>query len=336
MHQPTQLSIYIKPPLHLTPFKPHANADEIMDRVTEWSRKALVPFYPSEKELNVYLSHQIGYWAIFCYPSVDEQKLFLFILLNQWIFALDDLMMRVGPANDILDAVNAILHDQKLANQPPITIPFEETWSQMLSLGMAAGPKSRIVEATEEMAEGFREEAILRARGNYTREEIVEMRYKSCGLKTCTAFLEYGLGMDLSPEFASHPSLDLMCNLAVEHMLYWHEILAFRKEYFSDDVMNIVSASAGEELCDLQQSVNSAYAHACQAETRFVSLREELLAGELGSNPEIHRFLAEVGQVIAGALQFEFWCKRYHGHVWNGKYSGHFILTPEKTIFPTE
>ncbi|KAJ5984122.1 hypothetical protein N7481_006221 [Penicillium waksmanii] len=314
MQPPVELSFLLPPPVNLVSWREHPNANEIAELSDIWAREALPPLFMSTEALNAFLKTRASQWILISYPSANQERLLVYHKLSQYL---------------------GVLHDRVPTKIPPLALPFIELWDQMAP-GMADGVRARFVDDVEHMLAGFEKEVSLRTRGDLNDEEYLCLRRQTIGLRQCITFVEYGLGIDLSEVFAAHPSLTTVRDLSIEQMIFYHEILSFRKEYYSGDIMNIIAIWAGKDLSQLQSAVDRAHALAVKAERGFVDLRDEISAAEWGQRDDVQSFLNEVGHIMAGGLHFEYTSPRYNGvgHIWNGSTSGTLILTPDRTIFP--
>lgn len=276
--------------------------------------------------------------------SVGQSRAIAYVpqVVSQYLFALDDFISYPKTSSsqpnyflEIFFTLKGVLHGRVPTKIPPLALPFIELWGQMAP-GMADGVRARFVDDVEHMLAGFENEVLLRERDNLNDEEYLCLRRQTIGLRQCVTFVEYSLDIDLSEDFAAYPSLTTARDLSIEQMIFYHEILSFRKEYYSGDIMNIIAIWAGKDLSQLQSAVDRAHALAVKAEREFVDLREEIFATEWGQRDYVRSFLNEVGHIMAGGLHFEYTSPRYNGvgHIWNGSTSGTLILTPGRTIFP--
>ncbi|MGW7045731.1 terpene synthase family protein [Streptomyces avermitilis] len=337
---PPSLAFRLPAPVGLTGYRPHPQAEEIEERSDAWAREHLAGLYPSGAALEEFLLRRAAVWPCMSYPSADCEALLLFCQWNQYWFMLDDrsayddISTDAQRARRTYGAIRALLRGRgPQAQLPPLLEPLAGLWERM-GAGMPTGLRERFTASTEDLLDGFEAEAALRANPDNGVDTLVEARRKASGVWMCTTFAEWGLGIDLSDEFAQ-PALADAARLAGEQMIYHNEILSFRKEYFSGDTMNLVAAWAGPDLKDLQEAVDRAHTAATHAEVAFVALRERILATPLGRRPGVAAYLAELGHLMAGCLRYEYLVPRYHGlgHIWNGNMSGTVVLTPDRTLF---
>ncbi|MFD6879980.1 MULTISPECIES: terpene synthase family protein [unclassified Streptomyces] len=337
-----ELRFSLPAPVDLTPFRLHPQADQIEERSDAWAREHLAAAYPSREALEEFLERRAALWPCMSYPSADPGRLLWFCQWNQYWFMLDDrsvydsdLAADPGRARRTYAAIRQVLNESLPAAEVPGRLrPLADLWAQSGPL-MPAGLRARFAASTEDLLDGFEAEAALRADSAHTPDDLVTARRKASGVWMCTTFVEWGLGIDLTDDFAAHPALGRLSVLAGEQMIYHNEILSFRKEHFSGDTMNLVTAWAGPGLHRLQEAVDRAHAAATRAEEDFVTERDLILAGPLGERADVRAYLDELGYLMAGCLRYEYLVPRYHGpgHLWDGTMSGTVILTAERTVF---
>ncbi|KAK6350819.1 hypothetical protein TWF718_004004 [Orbilia javanica] len=327
---PSEVSFILPPPLNLLPFRPHARGEEIVSKTHEWAKKKLLLCFPSSDSFDRFWKGKGVMFLPLSFPSFSDDRLFRAQNLITYLFALDDVI-----SEDIDNNVDISQRDQTKSREVYTQIAGVFKGSHVEN----AGPWASALMDVWNLMAGFEEEHALRARHrDYTYEEMKFVRRKSSGMDLTILLIEYGIHVDLTDEFKESKSLRRLHELALDQMLLYHEILSFRKEYFAGlDEMNSVAFWARPGHSKLQEAVDTAMMLITKSEREFVKEREELLKTPLGQQSNVFAYLEELGYTMAGCQRFQFLAPRYHGlnHEWNGAMSGKFILTPEKTIFPS-
>ncbi|WP_344873761.1 terpene synthase family protein [Allokutzneria multivorans] len=301
--------------------------------------------FENTHSLDVFLRGRHGAWAGFAHPSADLAWATVVADVFQFWFLLDDVVTyhRASEADGSgdFDGYSSLFDDLRsiMAGSPPRqhsvhTDAFRDLFDRARTR-LSAEQQHRFISYIEVMLDGFVDEIALRAcGGDLDFDGYMDLHRRSSGMDWVYLLVERGMDVDLSAARESHPEIFTLHDVLTNTLIYGNDILGFRRDHVAGDQMNgvVVLMRHGMEL---QEAVNHVSALLLAGEREFVDLRAKILASELGKDPQISGYLAELGQVLVGDQQWHYVSPRYHGeqHEWNGVRWGYFELTRARTYF---
>ncbi|SEK59059.1 terpene synthase family protein [Streptacidiphilus jiangxiensis] len=310
-------------------------------RTDRWARRHLRPMFPDDAALDRFLDHRYALYTALSYSRAEPERLADICDWELTWFALDDLCAEgdprrhVGGFPDLYAMLAAAAHGADRGSLPPYGTVLAEVGDRLRSR-MTPGQWRRFLACVDFTIDGFRREDEARARGERLGyEEYLEIRYACSGMHWVFLMCEYGLGIDLTEQFALHPELGTLVDIALEQTCFANDVVAYRKEVLlHDDPMNVVAAVRADTGCDLQTAIGTAARLAQRREDEFIRCRDGILVGEAGADPAVRAFLDEMSHFVSGVLLWQYMSSRYlgAGHVWTGLTHGRFVLHRDRTV----
>jgi Terpene synthase family 2, C-terminal metal binding len=338
-----------KPP-GLLRWKLHPDYTGILERYTDWIHELLSSW--RNDDVDAFRSGRFEMWVCLCFPDVASKIADDLARLAALMFVIDDLTSNEADAPEIATVrisqwfatVIAVMrsgetkHRALIDGVPEYLLsPLEITCGRIRS-GMSSPQWSRFMDQLETWAQGSVSESRLRARhASVAFTDYLALRRRSVCVTPWCVLAEYGLGIDLT-DFAHFPELRKIHETAVTHAMLTNDLHSFRAEYYKGDFVNAIIVGCSREKMSLQDSVDQVCAMIARAERDFVCERSRVLAGTLGTRPDVRRYLSALEYLLAGNMRWSYLTGRYHGpgYAWNGELSGRVILQPDRTVLIRE
>lgn len=331
----------------------HADAPAVGEHAKTWMRHALTDVLGSADVADLWLINAADYWvwSCMCYPQADSVKIRAITdETGVWNLADDsgrirNLMSAEDP--DTLTRTAAAMRQVLRGEEPPTGTLAHVQYESMQRLTATMSPSlvRRYREIVSTMYAAWEREAALQPRPSSpgcptgdpcaslpTLADYLSLRRSSTAAQSCFLLTEYAVGADLGTELATDPDLRIAVAHAQDHLTLGNDLLSFRKEYFSDDVVNAMWILRRDRQLSLQQAVDELCRMVDQAEQDFIDACARVLAGSLGARQDIRDYLVGVSHVMSGSIAHEWRCPRYHGTAgtgWDQYRSGMVTIHPD-------
>src|SRR5262249_16803681 len=131
-------------------------------------------------------------------------------------------------------------------------------------------------------------------------DQHLVLRRRSTGAYFCLTLMEYGLGIDLTPQLRRDPDLVRIRDLLADQAGLVNDVLSYRKEYFTGANVNAVRVLETTERLPLQDAVNRITALIEDTGGRLLALKDHIMAGPSGANPGVGVYLDGMLHMIGG------------------------------------
>jgi hypothetical protein len=144
-------------------------------------------------------------------------------------------------------------------------------------------------------------------------DSYLQFRRANVSALFITTFMEWGVGIDLQEYVDGGGNITLARDLVINNWVMVNDIYSFPKEVELGDRMNSVFLLVDQQGLSLQAALDRLAELAVENEAQFLALRDRILAGPLGSNPDVSNYLNELSYGIPANLYFHRKSGRYHG-----------------------
>ncbi|WKK25695.1 hypothetical protein QZH56_08930 [Streptomyces olivoreticuli] len=307
------------------------------ERLTHsWERPALAAYFGSETAALRYQKQRATHWGCLCYPRATHDRMLRMSGLMHCLALLDDLFSipAVRGHAERIRRYRELYLAALDGEAPPPEFPEVRLVHEAVPRAVAQMPPClaaryldglrSIVDNTATQSAG-RDIRCFRTVDGYLQVRRVDVfGYWSAHLA------EYAAEVDLTRELGRDDDLARAQDLAIESLIWVNDLYSFPKELTRGDSLNSMWLFMGVQGMELQQAVDELARLIGETERRFLATCARIDAGPLGGRPDVRGYLACLGHLMTGNLQFHRMATRYHGddHAEGDPASGPRTLRP--------
>ncbi|MGA5134836.1 terpene synthase family protein [Streptomyces olivoreticuli] len=223
--------------------------------------------------------------------------------------------LTVDTAQSLCEEVMAVLRGAEEHPGTALSRATLDVW-QHIRPGMPPQQRDRFRTHVQIYLDGRVKEVTARhAKEPPDLEPYLQLHRSTVRLGFIYVLAEYCLGIDLTHHMAEHlKEFEAIHTLATDQFVLFNGLLSLRKEVGDGEILNSIIVLAHHEGLSLQEVVDQVFARAETTEKQFVTLRSEVLAGPLGQATNIQSYSQELGHIISGSREYEYYAPRYSGN----------------------
>ncbi|MEG8184177.1 terpene synthase [Nocardia terpenica] len=315
-------SCWLSEPVCRTLVKINPEYPAIYETVAAWVRRFL-PF-SDVSEMSRMLENRYPMWDSMVYATGIGQRVAHSACFTALMFEVDDVALLQHVLFGDINADWVAGH------------PYGPAFSDILTTDkchMSDGVYRRYVKAWQDWFAGTLEENQFRSHHEVPNvETYLDVRRRSVGLLPNLPCAEYVHNIDLSEFLAQDSNLVKAGLVAVDHAMLVNDLFSFRREYFGQDYINIISSLLHTHRYSLQEAVDITCEMIRQADAELARLCE-VLRLQYALFPQVNIYLDTLNTFCAGNLRWSLETPRYIGHGvgWNGLRSGVLTFHADRT-----
>ncbi|KAJ5481524.1 terpene synthase metal binding domain protein [Penicillium sp. IBT 31633x] len=322
------------------PLASHPDFERLEPDLCAWLRPYLTSYFGESDDCaprpDGVLKQRYPEWGAMIYPHCHSERFFAIEAVTFLLALVDDAFAAPMIQNDIaarvtlLERLNRVIDD---AVQP--VSPLERlvaAGQKLVSKHPPVSVQRRLTDHVKEVfkstaAESTESSAVFKDMDSY----LVYRRVNVFGLY-CLTLTEWGLGFDLQEHVHGDRDLAAARDLVINHWILVNDIYSFPKEIESGEKVNGVWIVMDRQGLSLQAALDRLAELAVETETRFIAIRDRILAGPLGHHPHIPGYLRELSHSIPGNLHYHRKSSRYHRFTRILPNTDAGTATPEHTV----
>jgi hypothetical protein len=299
-----------------------------------WIRQFMAGCYPSMTALMLFLQQRNAVFGALVSPLASRERARGIIDFYQYVTVFDDMCgagTRVGSDpelyNRVRDRLVGAFSETTPRDDHPLILGGLDLLRR-LSEGMSPAQQQRLIRSVTDFGKGIEWEVFSRNRGHHLGiPEYLRIRYPVFGGDFILLLAEYAAEVDMS----SCQEVETVSRLAIHHLIAVNDLFSYRKEILRHDSVNLVAIL--RSVRSLQEAVQETVSLIERYEREYMSERDRLLSGPLGSQGDVRSYLRCLDHLLGGNKVFHLLTPRYFGpgYVWDGTTSGWFSLKDPTT-----
>lgn len=291
------------------PVKYPTNAHMLARRSNEALRPDLLRYFANAADAEGYLKIEAPMWGLMSYPDTlaDRVRTSADVMIPMSL--LDDQFRFEGVASSPEGAERVRTRYLSMLGgvrpEGPIS-PESMIYDALQPILTALPPalRRRYLDSIIDLVNVFVDEVDINVSGRLpTLQEYLPLRARSIYGPWTTVHVEYALGIDMTEPLKTSPALREARYLTEVHLGLTNDLYSFYKEYLEGHSLNAIFVLMRERGLDLQQAVEHLGRLIEQTEERFYDQSRQVLANEIGQNPEVRAYLTGLSHLSGGTLE---------------------------------
>ncbi|KAM5343718.1 hypothetical protein ACJ41O_012255 [Fusarium nematophilum] len=318
------------------PWRKHRLADELHARLSVARRELMVEAFGPELTGLILDVEGIISWACYTFPFANPWQIDVFANMSLLAVLYDDVLSRTVLVNDpaqvrrLTELYAAVSGGQEPpADEPAARWLWEINQKFCSQLDTAAIERWRGL--NRDIAEKVHQEnSFHRNRDLPGLEEFLQMRRVSLFGYWVVFVAELSAGVDMTEQLARSPELRDLETTAIEHILFANDLHSFVKEARLGEYANSfwVLRRDGRSV---QEAVDFLAQTLAAKEEELLQRSDAILAGPLGRDPDVRRYLDALAYACGGTLHYHRTSRRY----WGSDHDGTPVKNGLVTVTPT-
>lgn len=335
--------VYLPELPRLLPFAYHPKAAPIEFASNGWVRRFLGECFRDEADLLFFLRQRNGIYGPLTVPAATDQRAQDIADWYQYVTVIDSFVSDTSGIGASVDQARALFSaivadfasDAASTHSTPYITAGRDLWRR-ISPGLSEAQVRRFAASFETFLRGCAAEIHAKLANEVPDyETCMDIRTESFGCDFIELMTEYGAGVDMSGLEGDLADVHFHCR---RQMIIINDLLSWRKEHAQDDKMTVVRVLTEKEGFSEQEAFFRLRDLTEKHEKAYITAKESVLAGPLGSRPEVAAYLTALDYLMGGSQEFEYLTPRYFGDgsAWDGSTHGWIELDADVTRFRPE